>query len=92
MRLRACDISECVIDDKPALSINFRTSKTDPSFKGSISYIVKIDGECDLCTYSIFKGYYEAYGFKFGGSDTTDLSFLFCRSQSIGYGLHRCVF
>jgi hypothetical protein len=36
MRLRACDISECVIDDKPALSINFCTSKTDPSFKGSI--------------------------------------------------------
>ena len=87
LKLRACDVSECVLDGRPALCVRFRTSKTDPSFKGAHSYLVEVKG--DLCSYTILKAYFTAYGFKFGSSDITDESYLFCRSQSVGSGKSR---
>ena len=90
LKLRACDISECMLDDRPALCIRFRTSKTDPSFKGALSYLVKVGG--DLCSYGLVKAYFAAYGFKFGSSEITDSSFLFPRSQSVGNGQNRLLY
>lgn len=90
LKLRACDIEECLLNGSPALQIRFRTSKTDPSFKGNLSYLVKVDNP--LCSYTILRNYFLAYGFRFGSSEITDSSYLFCRSQTVGSGVARCIF
>lgn len=92
LKIRALDCEECMLDQRPAIAVNFRTSKCDPSYKGATSYLVKVEGDSDFCAYTILKYYFLSCGFKFKNSKIQDRSFLFCRSQHIGSGHARYAF
>ena len=86
-KLRACDVSEVVLDGSPALAVTFRTSKSDVRFKGATSYIVKVGGP--FCAYTVLKTYMDIFGFKMASTEIKDTSYLLCRSQSAGGGHFR---
>ena len=84
LRIKACDVSEIILDSTPALEFTFRTSKTDPRRNGAISYLVDSGGAIN--PYAIMRQYFLMFGFVFGSDpNITDTSFLFARSQSIGH-------
>ena len=69
------------------MEIKFRKSKTDPQYKGNVSFIPQTGDS--FCIYKIIRAYLSVTGMLSADQNIWDHSFLLSRTAVDGTGTHR---
>ena len=87
LQFRACDFYDTCHNGVNTMEIRFRKSKTDPQYRGNVSFIPETKDK--FCIYKIIKTYFEITGMVTADKNIWDHSFLLSRTAVDGSGFHR---